>query len=97
MRWVSGRNEFQKILADFLRNESRTALTVLWAAAIDTRIDLQHVKEAMNKARAALCVIRRFAVRVEDPAERAEIDTLADQLETTINSFGSDTVFRPVH
>jgi len=82
------RNQFQETLADFLRIESQVALTFLWTAAIDTRIDLQHSKEAINKARAALRVIRRFAVRIDDLAERMEIDVLADQLETAINSSG---------
>jgi len=82
------RNQFQETLADFLRIESQVALTFLWTAAIDTRIDLQHSKEAINKARAALRVIRRFAVRIVDLAERMEIDVLADQLETAINSSG---------
>jgi hypothetical protein len=78
-------NSFQKTLADFLRIESQAALTFLRTAAIDTRSDLQHAKAAIRKARAALRIIRQFAVRVEDPAERAEIDIPADQLEVAIN------------
>ena len=38
------KDAFQKTLADFLRIESKTALTFLRTAALDTRIDHQHAK-----------------------------------------------------
>jgi hypothetical protein len=87
MPWSAEQNQFQKTLVDFLRIESQAALTFLRTAAIDTRIDLRHSKALVKKARAALRVIRRFAVRVEDQTWRAEIDTLADQLTVAINAF----------
>jgi hypothetical protein len=86
MSEFTAKDQFQKTLVDFLRIESQVAITFLQTASLDTRSDLGHAKAAIEKARAALKTIRRFAVRIEgNAAARVEIDRLADNLETAID------------
>ncbi|HWE49931.1 MAG TPA: hypothetical protein VG273_09090 [Bryobacteraceae bacterium] len=79
--------EFQKNLTDFLRIDTDTAFTFLDTATIEANSDPDHSRRAVQKARTALETIRRFLVRVKDPAVHAEIASRADQLESAIKSF----------
>jgi hypothetical protein len=43
---------------------------------------------AVEKTRVAPASVRRFVVRIEDPAARAEINSRAAELEPKLNHYG---------
>ena len=75
---------WQRALVDFLRTDCSLAFVFLETAAI---ANPRNSKIALENARVALKAIRHFAVRVEDPGIRTEIECRADELETAIGRF----------
>jgi hypothetical protein len=84
MREDSVKAQDQKTLEDFLRLDTDTASTLLKTAAIDADSDPAQSKAALDKARAAPDIIRRLAVRIDDAATRAQIESRSDELEVAI-------------
>src|SRR5947209_4124779 len=82
----SVKQQIQRVLTQLLLTESHLASTLLRTAAIESDIDPRQSEIALERARVALDSIRRFLVQVEDPAVRAEILAMADELETIYRS-----------
>jgi hypothetical protein len=91
----SAREQHQKALTDFLRIDSDLAFTFLQTAAIESDVNPDHSRTAIEKARAALLSIYQLAARVEDPVVRAEIESRANKLESAIKTVAPLAAARP--